>query len=58
MITRDKKKKKKEEEMKFGGVKILRNSRRNTEKGLKRKKFESENIAEKKTQWSSFCLVA
>ena len=44
--------------MKFGGVKILRNSRRNTEKGLKRKEFESENIAERKAQWSSFCLVA
>ena len=45
--------------MKFGGVKILRNSRRNKEKGLKRKEFESEkNIAEKKAQGSSFCLVA
>ena len=28
--------------MKIGGVKILRNSRRNIEKGLKRKEFESE----------------
>ena len=44
--------------MKFGGVKIFWNSRRNTEKGLKRKEFESENIAERKAQWSSFCLVA
>ena len=48
MITRDfKKKKKKEEEMKFGGVKILRNSRRVKEKGLKRKEFESEKYRRK-----------
>ena len=45
--------------MKFGGVKILRNSRRNKEKGLKRKEFESKKkIAEKKAQWNSFFLVA
>ena len=31
--------------MKFGGVKILRNSRRNKEKGLKRKEFESEKYS-------------
>ena len=45
--------------MKFGELKFLKNSRRNKEKGLKRKEFESEkNIAEKKAQWNSFCLVA
>ena len=44
--------------MKFGGVKILRNSRRNKDKGLKRRSLNQKNIAEKKAQWSSFCLVA
>ena len=44
--------------MKFGGVKILSNSRRNKEKGLKRKELNQKNIAEKKAQGSSFCLVA
>ena len=34
--------------MKCGGVKILRNSRRNKEKGLKRKEFESEKYSRKK----------
>ena len=43
--------------MKFGGVKILRNSRRNKDKGLKRSSNQ-KNIAEKKAQWSSFYLVA
>ena len=33
--------------MKFGGVKILRNSRRNKENGLKRKEFESEKYSRK-----------
>ena len=33
--------------MKFGGVKILRNSRRNEEKGLKIKEFKSEKHSRK-----------
>ena len=46
--------------MKFGGVKILRNSRRNKEKGLKRKGRTSEKkySKKKKAQGTSFCLVA
>ena len=34
--------------MKFRGVKILRNSMRNKEKGLKRKEFESKKYSRKK----------
>ena len=40
--------------MKFGGVYILRNSRENKEKGLKRKKFESEKYSRKEGLWEQF----
>ena len=40
--------------MKFGGVKILRSSRRNKERGLERKEFESEKYSRKEVSGEKF----